>query len=121
MVQQGRCVICSKPANELCCNCVAYQSSTKLALCAAAAAVNTWSCCAACWQGYYCMNLKVTIVAFSGLVGKVAAPVTDLHSTTQVKPTSGDWMAADRRGELAAVIMLRVVSVRVGDAAAPAE
>jgi hypothetical protein len=38
------------------------------------------------------MNLKVTIVAFSGLVGKVAVPVTDLHSTTQVKPFTGGWM-----------------------------
>lgn len=36
-------------------------------------------------QGYYCMNIKLTIVAGSGLVGSLAVPVTDLHSTTQVR------------------------------------
>ncbi|WIA29384.1 hypothetical protein OEZ86_011888 [Tetradesmus obliquus] len=35
-------------------------------------------------DGYYCMNIKLTIVAGSGLVGSLAVPVTDLHSTTQV-------------------------------------
>eukprot|EP00879_Flechtneria_rotunda_P005944 GHRR01006250.1.p1 GENE.GHRR01006250.1~~GHRR01006250.1.p1 ORF type:complete len:628 (+),score=189.15 GHRR01006250.1:1990-3873(+) len=35
-------------------------------------------------DGYYCMTIKVTILAYTGLYGSTAVPVKDLYTTTQV-------------------------------------
>lgn len=38
-------------------------------------------------QGYYCLTIKLTIIAGSGLIGSAAVPLVDLWSTTQVRLT----------------------------------